>query len=148
MKRSNRRMRKTPAVLNRKGASLVEVVVTLALIAIVIAVASSITLSSVTAQTNARLQAQASECVYNVIECFRYADSEDDFTSALQAAYGEVAAPSSDSDEANTFAFTFDNVDVVVKLSYPENSTDFTQSSVSVTAAYGGGKTETGSFSK
>lgn len=123
---------------SRRGSSLVEVVVTLAIVGIIMAVASSITLSSVSAQTDARLQTQANECAYNVVECFRFADNQDDFISALQTAY-----PDAVNNEDGTYSFQFDNVAVTVGVQYNSDN-----SYVTVTASYGEGKTVEQYFKK
>ena len=84
--------------LNKRGFSLIEVIMALAVVVIVSVAALSITLSSVPAKLNAMNKTRAQNFAADAWECFKVADGEDDFLSLLDFAVGvtektETAVP-------------------------------------------------------
>ena len=77
-----RRIRMTK-VSARKGMSLVEVVVALAVIAIISSAAFSLVLSSANLEADAVRTTAVSAAADDVLDCFRYADNNEEFFEAI-----------------------------------------------------------------
>ena len=77
-----RRIRMTK-VSARKGVSLVEVVVALAVIAIISSAAFSLVLSSANLEADAVRTTAVSAAADDVLDCFRYADNNEEFFEAI-----------------------------------------------------------------
>lgn len=67
----------------RKGFSLVEVIVALAVIAIISTAAFSLVLSSAKLEADAVRTTAVSAAADDVLDCFRYADSNEEFFAAI-----------------------------------------------------------------
>lgn len=129
---------------NKKGATLAEVAVALAVFGIVVAAATSITLSSVQARNNAFLESRAQEIVYNTVECFRFAETKEEFLGALNEAYGfEVEAEDLG---LNEYQFNYEQIAVTIGVEY--NIDTQLLSAMTVTATYGDGKSCENSFKR
>ena len=76
-------MRITKRIFARKGFSLVEVIVALAVIAIISTAAFSLVLSSAKLEADAVRTTAVSAAADDVLDCFRYADSNDEFFAAI-----------------------------------------------------------------
>ena len=76
-------MRKTKRIFARKGFSLVEVIVALAVIAIISTAAFSLVLSSAKLEADAVRTTAVSAAADDVLDCFRYADSNEEFFAAI-----------------------------------------------------------------
>lgn len=76
-------MRRTKRIFARKGFSLVEVIVALAVIAIISTAAFSLVLSSAKLEADAVRTTAVSAAADDVLDCFRYADSNDEFFAAI-----------------------------------------------------------------
>lgn len=68
----------------RKGFSIMEVVVALVIITLVSAVVTTIIKSSTTIERNTMSVMKATTITENIIECFRYADSKEEFDPLLE----------------------------------------------------------------
>ena len=69
---------------SRRGISLVEVVVALTVIAIISSAALSLVISSARVDANSLRSTQVMMAAENVLECYRFAESEGDFADLLQ----------------------------------------------------------------
>lgn len=69
---------------SRRGISLVEVVVALAVITIISAAALSLVISSARVDANSLRSTQVMMAAENVLECYRFAEIEGDFADLLQ----------------------------------------------------------------
>lgn len=69
---------------NKGGFSLVEVVIALAIIVMVTGAGLSITLSSITTKVKAINRTHAQNFAENVLECFKAADTKDEFQDLLE----------------------------------------------------------------
>ena len=69
---------------NKGGFSLVEVVIALAIIVMVAGAGLSITLSSITTKVKAINRTHAQNFAENVLECFKAADTKDEFHNLLE----------------------------------------------------------------
>ena len=76
-------MRRTKRIFARKGFSLVEVIVALAVIAIISTAAFSLVLSSAKLEADAVRTTAVSAAADDVLDCFRYADSNEEFFAAI-----------------------------------------------------------------
>ena len=76
-------MRRTKRIFVRKGFSLVEVIVALAVIAIISTAAFSLVLSSAKLEADAVRTTAVSAAADDVLDCFRYADSNEEFFAAI-----------------------------------------------------------------
>jgi prepilin-type N-terminal cleavage/methylation domain-containing protein len=70
-------------IFARKGFSLVEVIVALAVIAIISTAAFSLVLSSAKLEADAVRTTAVSAAAEDVLDCFRYADSNEEFFAAI-----------------------------------------------------------------
>jgi prepilin-type N-terminal cleavage/methylation domain-containing protein len=70
-------------IFARKGFSLVEVIVALAVIAIISTAAFSLVLSSAKLEADAVRTTAVSAAADDVLDCFRYADSNEEFFAAI-----------------------------------------------------------------
>ncbi len=68
----------------RKGFSIVEVIIALAIITLVSAVVVSLVMSSNHIENNSMSVMTATNVTENVIECFRFAESKEEFDSLLE----------------------------------------------------------------
>ncbi len=75
------RIRQTP----RRGITLVETVIALAMIGVILAAAASLMLSSVKAENRALDELHLAATAENAVECFRYAKDADELFAALLA---------------------------------------------------------------
>ena len=69
---------------SRKGMSLVEVVVALVIISVISASALSMIMMSVNVEAGTLRSVEVAESVDNAIDCFRFAENDQDFLLALQ----------------------------------------------------------------
>ena len=69
---------------SRRGISLVEVVVALAVITIISAAALSLVISSARVDANSLRSTQVMMAAENVLECYRFAENDGDFADLLQ----------------------------------------------------------------
>lgn len=76
-------MRRTKRIFARKGFSLVEIIVALAVIAIISSAAFSLVLSSAKLEADAVRTTAVSAAADDVLDCFRYADSNEEFFAAI-----------------------------------------------------------------
>ena len=76
-------MRRTKRIFARNGFSLVEVIVALAVIAIISTAAFSLVLSSAKLEADAVRTTAVSAAADDVLDCFRYADSNEEFFAAI-----------------------------------------------------------------
>lgn len=76
-------MGRTKRIFARKGFSLVEVIVALAVIAIISTAAFSLVLSSAKLEADAVRTTAVSAAADDVLDCFRYADSNEEFFAAI-----------------------------------------------------------------
>lgn len=69
---------------SRRGISLVEVVVALTVITIISAAALSLVISSARVDANSLRSTQVMMAAENVLECYRFAESEEEFAALLE----------------------------------------------------------------
>ena len=69
---------------SRRGISLVEVVVALAVITIISAAALSLVISSARVDANSLRSTQVMMAAENVLECYRFAESKEEFAALLE----------------------------------------------------------------
>ena len=69
---------------SRRGISLVEVVVALTVIAIISSAALSLVISSASVDANSLRSTQVMMAAENVLECYRFAESKEEFAALLE----------------------------------------------------------------
>lgn len=74
----------TKSARSRRGISLVEVVVALAVITIISAAALSLVISSARVDANSLRSTQVTIAAENSLECYRFAESEEEFATLLE----------------------------------------------------------------
>lgn len=74
----------TKSARSRRGISLVEVVVALAVITIISAAALSLVISSARVDANSLRSTQITIAAENSLECYRFAESEEEFAELLE----------------------------------------------------------------
>lgn len=111
----------------KKGFSLVEVAISLAIIVIVTVTALTIVLNSITPQINNNNRAHAQNFAHNVLQCFQEGNSNADTLALLAFAYeineqnmGESAV---DNEGYTTYTYTSaeHNYTATIKMRFPEN---------------------------
>lgn len=84
MKTEKKRSNVNRYTRSRRGISLVEVAVALAVITIISAAALSLVISSAKVDANSLRTTQVMMHAENALECFRFADSKDDFLELMK----------------------------------------------------------------
>ena len=74
----------TKSAHSRRGISLVEVVVALAVITVISAAALSLVISSARVDANSLRSTQVTIAAENSLECYRFAESEEEFAALLE----------------------------------------------------------------
>lgn len=116
----NRKMNKT-GLRSRKGISVAEVAVALAVISIISGAAVSMAMHSVKVEANFVAVAQTQNNAESVLECFRFADSEEVFAEALQKLGDFTFNP-----EENAYVLQGKSVNVTVKASFSPKKLEYT----------------------
>ena len=116
----NRKMNKT-GLRSRKGISVAEVAVALAVISIISGAAVSMAMHSVKVEANFVAVTQTKNSAESVLECFRFADSEETFAEALQK-LGDYEFKS----EENAYVLAGKSVTVTVKASFSPKKLEYT----------------------
>ncbi|MBE6531473.1 MAG: prepilin-type N-terminal cleavage/methylation domain-containing protein [Ruminococcaceae bacterium] len=110
---------------NKRGYSLVEVVIALSVIVIVSISALSIMLSSVVTKANAINRSHAQSFADNVWESFKAADTQDEFLSLIAFSDG-VLLTEGVTDESGKTIYTYNSVEnkftAEIAVSYQENA--------------------------
>lgn len=117
MKHRNSNRRKS----NRRGVSLVETVVAMALVVTVSIVAISTMSMAMTANARDEATAQARTAARNALELFRYADNQTDFEAVLAAKLPEFAKSGTD----NTYTADFGWCTLTVTADYSSSPAVF-----------------------
>ncbi len=124
----------------KKGYSIVEVVIALSIIVTVSITALSIALSSVATKVNATNRSYAQSFAANVWECFKAADTQDEFLSFVSFSEG-ITLIDNQTDESGNTVYTYRSEEhkftAEIAVRYPENADP--ELSVSVTGKDGDG---------
>lgn len=110
---------------NKRGYSLVEVVIALSVIVTVSITALSIVLSSVATKVNAINKSQAQSFADNVWESFKAAENEEEFLSLVAFSEG-VSLTAGTTDESGKTTYTYNSQEnkftAEISVSYQENA--------------------------
>lgn len=106
---------------SRKGMSVAEVAVALAVISIISGAAVSMAMHSVKVEANFVAVTQTKSSAESVLECFRFADSEEVFAQALQKLGAFEFKP-----EENAYVLEGKSVTVTVKASFSPKKLEYT----------------------
>lgn len=111
---------KKTGLRRKKGITVAEVAVALAIISIVSAAAIGMALNSVKVETKFVAVTQARTNAENVLDCFRFSENADTFSQALQKLGYEFDSVK------NAYTLTEKNVSVTVKASFSPEKLDYT----------------------
>lgn len=103
----------------KKGITIVEVVITLVLIAMVMASAISVIIMSIDIENNSATAVEMKNSAQNVLECFRFAESEEEFSQALSKCGNYQKA------DDGSYILTGTNLIITVKPNFTENKLEF-----------------------
>lgn len=107
----------TKSARSRRGISLVEVIVALAVIAIISTAALSLVISSSKVDANSLRSTQVMMAAKNALECYRFSDREDEF--------GELLRKTGDYIEADD-SYVLTESSYVITVKYEDDSLRFT----------------------
>lgn len=112
---------------NKKGFSLVEVAIALAIITIVTVTALTIALNSITPQINNNNRAHAQNFAHNVWQCFQVANDYNDVFTLLSLSYDTTnmrKSEGTDGEGYTTYTYTSaeHNYTASIKLRFPDST--------------------------
>lgn len=118
----------------KKGFTLVEVIVALTVIVIVSAAAITIILSSFAAKTKVVSKSCAQNFASNVWECFKAADTQEEFVSMVSFSEGVELSDAEKDDEGRTvYTCIFDGMDLEARISVEFSATERDELEIDIT---------------
>ena len=108
---------------NKKGFSLVEVAIALAIITIVTVTALTIALNSITPKINNNNRSHAQNFAYNVWQCFQVANNNDDVFTLLSLSYDTTNMRQSEDADSGYTTYTYTSAEhkytATIKMRHP-----------------------------
>lgn len=104
---------------SKKGITIVEVVITLVLIATIMASAISVIMMSIEVENNSAAAVKLQTSAENILECYRFAKTEEEFAEAI-AKCGDFKKA-----DDGSFVLAGTDVTITVKSNFTENKLEF-----------------------
>ena len=118
----------------KKGFSLVEVIIALAVIVVVSAAAITMILSSFAAKTNIINKSNAQGFAANVWESFKASETQEEFVSLVSFSEGvELSEPEIDSNGNAVYTYSFEDCELEARISVSFSLTESDELAIDIT---------------